>query len=293
MLHSTIAWKNGQWLPFHQVHLSLDDWGVLQGAVVVDRLRTIKSVPLDIDAHVQRLKANCELIGIQWDDEISIEDVIRECAQHNRSRLQQADFSIVVLITPGLTGQVQKPTAIVHAQSLNFKAMRHWYEHGQQIVVSENRNVPAACWPPNLKNRSRLHYYLADRAASNCGEPYCAAALLDIDGNVTETSAANILCVDSDGTIHCPPLDAILNGISLQRTLRLARSLSIQVEHHPLSVAFVESSSEVLLTGTSACIWPASQFGRAMIPDSTNRPIYKRLLSAWIDDVGCDFRVLN
>ena len=85
-------------------------------------------------------------------------------------------------------------------------------------------------------------------------------------------------------------MEDILQGISLQRTLRLANALSMRVEHHPISVSFAEDASEVILTGTSGCIWPASHFGQHSIPNATERPVYRKLLDAWIADVGCDFR---
>lgn len=295
MQHNSIAWKNGQWLPFHEVNLALDDWGVLQGAIVVDRLRTINSLPLDVELHLLRLRANCETVGIRL-SESSIENiselakVIRECAQHNLSRLSNQDFSIVVLVTPGTTSGDREPTVIVHVQPLNRAAIQHWHTHGQQLIVSDRCNVPAACWPPNLKTRSRLHYYLADRAANRQGSPHCAAVLLDLAGNITETSAANILCVDRQSVLHCPPMEDILQGISLQRTLRLVNALSMRVEHHPISVDFAEDASEVILTGTSGCIWPASQFGQHSIQNPTEQSVYRQLLDAWIADVGCDFR---
>ncbi len=294
MLQSTIAWKNGQWLPIHQVHLSLDDWGVLQGAMIVDRLRTINAMPLDVELHVARLKSNCAYVGIPSEELGSIANTIHECAKHNHSRVPDRDFSIVVLVTPGSAAQVGSPTVIVYVQPLKRDAILHWYSHGQQLFVAEHRNVPAACWSPNLKSRARLHYYLADREAEEQSpiqtSLHSAAVLLDTEGNITETSAANVLCVDREGTLHCPPLDNILNGISLQRTLRLANSLSINVNHRLLPVDFVEASREVILTGTSACIWPASQFGRTVFHNATEQPVYQRLLAAWIEDVQFDFR---
>ncbi len=297
MLQSTIAWKNGQWLPIHQVQLSLDDWGVLQGAMLVDRLRTLNAMPLDVELHVARLKANCDYVGIPFDELGPIANTIHECVRHNHSRLPDRDFSIVVLVTPGLAGQAGSPTVIVYVQPLKRDAILHWYAHGQQLYIGEHRNVPSACWSPTVKSRSRLHYYLADRKAeeqfSVHGSVYGAAVLLDTEGNTTETSAANILCVDREGALHCPPLDNILNGISLQRTLRLAESLSIEVRYRPLPVDFVETSREVILTGTSACIWPASRFGRTEFHNATEQPVYQQLLAAWIEDVQFDFRNLE
>lgn len=289
MIHTSIAWKNGQWLPFEQVHLRLDDWGVIQGAVIVDRLRTIDSHPLDLPRHLARLKSNCEAIGICASAVDELGDVIVECARHNRSRLAERDFSIVVLVTPGLKSTSQTPTLIVHVQSLPWIALRYWYEHGQPLVIAEHRNVPAVCWSPQLKTRARLQYYLADQAAAERCGPHAGAVLLDIEGHVTETSAANILVVDREGNLCCPPAESILGGISLMRTMRLAEAAGLKVLRRPIALSMLESAREVILTGTSACIWPASRCGDVEFANPTQRPVFLDLRDRWIADIGFDF----
>ncbi len=289
MLRNSIAWKNGQWLPLEQVHLELNDWGVLQGATVVDRLRTINSEPLDLQLHFDRLVANCESIGIEVETLDELPDVIVQCALHNRSRLADRDFSIVVLVTPG-TVNALTPTRIVHIQPLRWPSLEFWYQNGQPLIVAQNRNVPKACWSPQLKTRSRLQYYLADQEALQSNGPHAGAVLLDLDGNITETSAANVLIVDDSGNLCAPPEETVLGGISMIRTLRLAAASGFKVIHQPLPMTMIESVREVILTGTSGCIWPASSFGSRLFNDAAKQPVYTELLSRWISDVGCDFR---
>ena len=290
MLRTSIAWKNGQWLPLEQVSLTLDDWGMIQGAVVVDRLRTLDTRPLDVALHVARLKSNCESIGIDSAELDQLGDVIVECARHNQSRLADRDFSIVVLVTPGLTSAENEPTLIVHIQPLKWAAIEHWYQHGQMLIVATNRNVPPTCWSPQLKTRSRLQYYLADKEAIECGGAHAGAVLLDTHGYVTETSAANVLVVDRAGNVCCPPAAEILGGISLLRTLRLAEASGLKVIRQAISLAMIESAREVILTGTSACIWSASKFGEVDLSNPTEQPVFRELLAGWISDVGFDFR---
>ena len=291
MIRNSIAWKNGQWLPLAEVQLALDDWGVLQGATIVDRLRTIDGLPLDVSLHVDRLMCNCQSIGIDSPELKQLGDIIVECALHNQSRLADKDFSIVVLVTPGLISTANSPTMIVYVQPLNWPAIEFWHQHGQPLVIAENRNVPPACWSPQLKTRSRLQYYLADQHAIQKYGPYAGAVLLGTDGYVTETSAANIVVIDQSGHLLCPPADNILGGISLIRTLRLAQATGIKVIRQPISLAEIQEASEAILTGTSACIWPASQVGSVILSNPTERPVYRELLAKWKKDVEFDFQI--
>ena len=70
---------------------------------------------------------------------------------------------------------------------------------GQHFVTPSIRHVPPQCFDPKMKYRSRMHYYLADQEA-RLVDPDAAALLLDLDGNVTETSGANFFIVER-GTV--------------------------------------------------------------------------------------------
>ncbi len=225
-----------------------------------------------------------------------LHDVIVACCDHNRSRLPDEDFSVVVLVTPGpielLHRGTPAPTRIVHIQRLNWPAMADWFGAGQALTIAASRNVPAACWSPQLKTRARLQYYFADQAVRTAEglPPHSGAVLLDVQGNFTETSAANLLVVDRAGRIHCPPLSDILNGISLQRTLRLAADSGIEVRFEPISKALIEEAAEVILTGTSACLWPARSVGDVHFERCTQGNVYNTLHQSWVGELGFDFR---
>ncbi len=219
-----------RWIPATSASLSLDDWGALQGATLVERLRTVGGQPLDVEPHLLRLRQSAEVLGIRWPDYLS-GDLVAACVEANRPAHAHVDFSVVILLTPGRahagpTGQ--RPTVIVHTLDLSWKSLARWYERGQALVTSENRNVPNACWSTHLKTRSRLHYYLADRQAEGAGISGAGAAMLSIDGYLTESSVANLLILSRD-TLISPPIDSVLHGLSLRRTLRLADKLGIAV----------------------------------------------------------------
>src|SRR5207248_1360450 len=71
---------------------------------------------------------------------------------------------------------------------------RDGIECGATLVVPSVRQLPPVCVDPHIKMRSRMHWYLADREAQRL-EPGALALLLDQDGMITETAAANVLFV--------------------------------------------------------------------------------------------------
>ncbi len=52
--------------------------------------------------------------------------------------------------------------------------------------------------------------------------------MLSVDGYVTESSMANVLLISGEQLI-CPPIESVLHGQSLRRTIRLAQNLGITV----------------------------------------------------------------
>ncbi len=288
-MQSSVAWKNGLWVKFADAQLALDDWGVVQGVVIVDRLRTCLQRVVDLELHMERLIANCQAIGIDSKQLECVPEIVAECAHRNQKHFEDQDLGIVVLVTPGGCRQFGPPTLIIHAQHLNWSTLAHWHSQGQELIVATCRNVPAACWSPHLKTRARLHYYLADREAVTQAGQFAGAVLLNIDGDITETSAASLVIVDDQGRLCCPPKNDVLGSISLIRTLRLAKSAGLQVVRQPISVSQIESARELLLTGTSGCLWPAASFADRKFTNSTEAPVYVELRDRWIAEIGLDY----
>jgi branched-chain amino acid aminotransferase len=286
----TTAWKNGVWLPTENASLSLDDIGFLQGVVIVDRLRTCRSRALDITEHLERFRQSCAAVGIQLRDTENFEGVVEECVLRNQDHFAGRDFSIVLLATPGtLDGESNTPTLIVHPWAIPWNRLATWYSTGQRLVASKQRSIPSECWSTAIKTRARLHYYLADQAAlANTGDPHAAAVLLDENGCLTETSSANLVLIEGNAIIS-PPRVAILWGISLNRTLRLAEACGIEVLFERVTPQRARQSDAILLSGSTGCVWPASQFEERIFEHAATQSIVARLTTAWQHDIDFDF----
>ncbi len=287
-----VAYCNGKWGSESSAALALDDWGLMQGAVVVDRLRTCNVKPLDKDLHVSRLIGSCNSIGIQAPEAAQLTKLIDECVRKNAGAYAGLDFSVVVMVTPGRASHGPRgkvPTVIVHSTPLNWMALRSWYQSGQALVIAKCRNVPPQVWSPQIKTRARLHYYLADCQAEQISLPHAGAVLLSMDGSVTESSMANIIIVDKNQRLICPLEQEVLNGISLRRTLRLAEQAGFKVEFTSVRVDIAGVASELLLTGSSGCLWPASRFGDIAFEAPAKRPVFAQLSELWCRDISLNY----
>lgn len=290
-MNDSLAFLNGRWVTHHDTHLSLDDWGVLQGVILVERLRTYGGKIFQLPRHIERLKDSVTAIGLNWDRWCNF-NLVETCERVAASAIetlgQDEDIGLVILATPGAV-HTNEPTRIVHASELPWKKLANWYESGQDLITASVRNVPSQCWPVHIKTRSRLHYFLADQQASQVGA-YAGALMLDIDGNVTETSFANVMMINRDMELLAPVREKVLPGISLELALSLAQQLDISTRFTNISQDDLRDAKEILLTGTNGGIWHAKSIdGRALDvpgPDS----VLSRLQNGWQQMVGLDFK---
>src|SRR5262249_22270056 len=144
------------------------------------------------------------------------------------------------------------------------------------------------CWSPQVKCRSRMHYYLAEKEVQRI-DAQANALLLDLDGNVTETGTANFLFVNR-GCIVSPPRERILPGISLAIVRRLTTKLGLSWEERTFQVHHVMHADEAFLTSTPYCILPVTRLNSGAIGTGRPGPVFRRLLDAWSQEVGLDIQ---
>lgn len=264
------------------------------GATITEQMRTFAGKLFHPERHIERLYHSLELVGIE--SGIPMSEMIamaEQLVRHNHPQLDQGDdLGLVIFVTPGpqrsLSGGVAgAPTVGLHTFPLAFSLWAEKYRSGRSLVVTRVRQVPAECWPPELKCRSRMHYFLADREAGTI-EPGAGALLTDLDGFVTETPTANILIHRQGKGLLTPPHTKTLGGISLRVATELARNLGIGLSERDLRPDDVLAADEVLLTSTPLCVLPVVRLNGKPIGSGQPGPLFQRLVQAWCELVGLD-----
>jgi branched-subunit amino acid aminotransferase/4-amino-4-deoxychorismate lyase len=284
----TTAFFNGEWIPASDLRIAVDDVGFLLGATVTERLRTFRGRVFRLDVHLRRLRCSLEIVGLDAEGiAAQVASAVPEfIARHQSQIADEDDWTIIAFVTPGVAGS-GRPTICVHGFPLQFPLWSKLYESGLPVVVSDVRQVPNECWPAALKCRSRVHYYLADRAAA-ARQPGARAVLLDETGHVAEATSANVLVYREGEGLVSPPREHILAGVSLRVVLELAGELGIPCVARPLAVAELRSADEAMLASTSICLLPIVECDGDRIGNGRPGPIIRRLLQAWGQLVGVD-----
>ncbi|MFA9271832.1 MAG: branched-chain amino acid transaminase [Baekduiaceae bacterium] len=135
-------------------------------------------------------------------------------------------------------------------------------------ISSWRRISPQSLIPQAKAGGQYLNSVLAKIEIQKAG--YEEAILLDEHGNVCEGSGENIFVV-RDGKIATPPLTAsILNGISRDSAMTIAKDLGFEIEVRDITRAELYLADEVFMTGTAAELVPVREIDDHAV--GTGRP---------------------
>ncbi|UUY02315.1 branched-chain amino acid transaminase [Svornostia abyssi] len=135
-------------------------------------------------------------------------------------------------------------------------------------ISSWRRISPQSLIPQAKAGGQYLNSVLAKIEIQKAG--YEEAILLDEHGNVCEGSGENIFVV-RDGRIATPPLTAsILNGISRDSAMTIAKDLGFEIEVRDITRAELYLADEVFMTGTAAELVPVREIDDHAV--GTGRP---------------------
>lgn len=292
-----LVYLNSGFVPASQARLNIYDLGIVLGATLTEMTRTFQHRPYQAEDHVARLYRSLKYSGITLP--LTPAEMLartNELAAANCKLIGlQEDIGIVHFVTPGENALYAgsaggsgplTPTICIHSFPLRFSMWRHLYTDGAHVVTPSIRHIPPQCVEPKMKNRSRLHWWLADKQ-SQAVDPRAVTLLLDLDGNVTECAGSNFVIVKGS-TIISPTTRNILGGISLETVKELAPGLGLKFIEKDFQPYDVVTADEAWLTTTPYCVAPCTKINNTSIGDGKPGPWFKKMLAAWSERVGMD-----
>jgi branched-chain amino acid aminotransferase len=101
------------------------------------------------------------------------------------------------------------------------------------------------------------------------------AILVDEDNNVSEGPGFNIFSVDENG-INTPD-HGVLEGITRQTVIDLAKELNIKVNKKPITIKMLKSSEELFATSTAGGVMPITKISGKDINKGTVGDITRKI----------------
>jgi len=234
----------------HTLHYGL---GVFEG---IRCYRTIKgSAIFRLDEHVDRLFSSAHIFNIEI--RIPKTKYVRRLSRPSRSTSSGSAISGRLFISVmGLWVSIRRVTLsawqLPCGRGVRILEMRGLRGHKNKSLVLH----PSSCELFMTRAKVCGHYVnsqIAKKEAIACG--YDEALLLDPEGYVSEGSGENIFIV-RNGKIKTTPLTTILEGITRDSIIRIARDNRIPVEEERFTRDEIYIADEAFFTGTAAEVTP-------------------------------------
>lgn len=275
---SLLVYINGRLLPKEDAKISVYDHGLLYGDGIFEGLRSYSGRVFRLEEHLRRLWDSARAIWL----EIPMTPEAMSAAIYETLRANKLDDAYIRLVVTRGAGalgldpnRTSDPQVIIITDKISLYP-DELYQQGLEIItVSVMRNHPAAL-SPRIKSLNYLNNILAKIEGLQAG---CIEALmLNVKGEVAECTGDNVFLV-RDGVLQTPSLEAgILDGITRNAVIELARDEGIEVREMPLTKHDVYIAQECFLTGTAAEVIPVVKVDSRKIGTGTPGPITKTLI---------------
>ncbi|MEC7884932.1 MAG: aminotransferase class IV [Chloroflexota bacterium] len=280
---------NGQFVDRDKAQVSIHDRGFRLGDVVFDTSRTFNGQIFRLRDHLERFYRSLKYVrinpGMSIDEmEVATLEVVKK-NEALRESLKD-DYMISQIVSGGISQRINGPTVVIMIDPLGSPRWAPAYKDGASVVISKTRSYSSQSLDPKVKHYSRLNFVLAELEATDV-DPGSLPLLLDLDGNVSESTGANFFIV-SDKRLLVPKTESTLQGVSRLTITELAKSLSIPVIETNIQPYDVYTADEAFLCSTPYCILPVGKVDGRQIGDAVPGDITNQLLAAWSEKVGLD-----
>ena len=276
-----IIFMNDRLVPEDEARVSVFDHGLLYGDGVFEGLRSYSGTVFRLDAHLDRLWASARAICLEIPlSKAAVSKAVNDTLAANK--LSDGYVRLVVTRGAGSLGldpnRTKNPQVIVIADTISLYP-REFYEQGLKIVTAATQRVQSAALSPRIKSLNYLNNIMAKLEGLRAG---CVEALmLNHKGEVAECTGDNVFVVRS-GVLLTPPPDAgILEGITRNAVMDLAREAGIDCREATLTRHDLYTADECFLTGTAAEVIPVVDIDGRMIGAGTPGPVTQQLTTAF------------
>ena len=107
---------------------------------------------------------------------------------------------------------------------------------------------------------------------------------LDTQGMIAEASGENLFLVRR-GVLKTPPLASVLEGITRDAVVRIARDKGIEVVEQNVTRDELYTAEEAFLTGTAAEVTPIREVDDRPIGDGKRGPVTRTIQTTYFDAV--------
>jgi branched-chain amino acid aminotransferase len=264
MEQAELIWHNGEFVPWEDAKVHVLSHGLHYGTGVFEGIRCYETergpAIFRHPEHLERLERSAELYYFSLPYSVEeLRDATHELIRRNELRsCYIRPLAFRGYGEMGLYAQSAPIEVIIAVWPWGAYLGEEGKKRGIRTKVSSWRTISGDSLIPHAKASGQyLNSILAKTESANAG--YDEAILLDQHGSVSEGSGENVFVV-RDGVLCTPPhTAAILDGISRNSVVQIARDLGYTVEERDIARSELYLADEVFLTGTAAELVPVRE----------------------------------
>ena len=292
-MEQRIVYLNGAFVPESDAKVSVLDSGFNAGDGVYDVTRTFRHKPFKLREHTERLFRSLQYTRI--DCGMSVEEMEKttlEVLERNKPLLRESeDCALWQVVSRGVRSSTGnrvsgRATVTVYSVIVNFPEFASFYVEGAPLVIPSTRRIPPQCLESKAKITNKMNHNMAAFEAKQA-DPRAIPLMLDIDGNLSETSAHNVFLV-VDGKLCTPSDRNVLGGITKATIFELAKQLGVEAIEGNFTPFDLYNAEEAFLASTSPTFIPIKTVNGTKISKVVPGPVTLRLIGAWNKMVGMD-----
>ena len=273
---------NGKFIQLSEARIPVLDWGFLRSDATYDVVHVWKGRFFRLDKHIDRFFQSTEKLRMPCTvSRIDLKKILAGCVE--RSGLDNAYVEMIQ--TRGMSPNFERDPRKSEPRFIAFAVPFGWilkpeeFGKGLDVLVSNRRRIS-----PNSVDSSIKNYHWLD-LVSGMFEAYDnghdTVILTDEENNITEGPGFNIFCVDETGLNS--PNKGVLEGITRQTVLDLAKELNVPFQLRPISLETLKISNEVFATSTAGGIMPITKINGFPIGRGATGAITRKLHKTYWD----------
>ncbi len=273
-----VIFMNGEMVSEEKAVVSVFDHGYLYGDGVFEGIRAYNGRIFKLEEHIRRLfeSAHSIMLPVPFDHQQMVRAVVDTV---NANNLRDAYIRVVVSRGPGDLGldprKCKNSQVVIIADKINLFP-EELYEEGLSVVTVATRRNSADALDPKIKSLNYLNNVLVKLEANRAG--VLEAVMMTAQGYICEGSGDNIFIYRKGRLITPPPYLGILEGITRDVIIQLARQEEILVAEEPFTRHDLYVADECFLTGTAAEVIPVTEVDSRLIGSGKPGPVTRRLM---------------
>jgi branched-chain amino acid aminotransferase len=268
-------WFDGKLVEWRDAKLHVLSHGLHYASCVFEGERVYNGKVFKLREHNERLHRSAELLGFK--------------IPYTVDELDAATIETVKAMN--ITNGYVRPVAWRGSEMMAISAQKttihvaiaawEWPSYFSAEARERGLNLRTSEWcrpspktAPSTSKAAGLYMIctMSKHSAESAG--FDDALMLDYKDCIAEATGANIFLVQN-GQLHTPTTECILNGITRQTVMQLARDAGIKVVEREIKPAELAHTQEVFLTGSAAEVTPVGKIDNHRF---TVGPITRKLM---------------